>query len=170
MQLAFQEPTSDWCVPRYDEAAVLVGRLAAACHRRTVWTRFVRDPHEQGAWSAYYDRWASFRLAADSPTWDLTFAVPTEEPVVSLPTFSKWGPELAAATASDQPLIVCGVATDCCVLSTVLGAVDAGRSVVVATDACAAVSDEAQMQTLALLDLLYPMVRLATTEEVLAHL
>lgn len=54
----------------------------------------------------------------------------------------------------------------CCVLSTVLGAVDAGRTVVVATDACAAVSDQAQ----ALLQLLDPMVHLATTDQVLARL
>lgn len=168
MQVCFREEYSQWFVPRYDEAAINVARLAEAFADRVVWTKFVRDPVEPGAWSDYYDRWSTFRVAEDSRQWDLTLEPAATDPVVSLPTFSKWGPELAAIAELDAPLLVCGVATDCCILSTVLGAIDAGRSVTVVTDACAAVSDEAQEQTLQLLGLLSPMVTLTTTAEVLA--
>ena len=41
------------------------------------------------------------------------------QPVVDATTFGKWGPELAAVVG-DGPLTVVGVATDCCVISTVL--------------------------------------------------
>ena len=42
------------------------------------------------------------------------------------------------ARRAGAPIAVCGVATECCVLSTVLGAIDAGRFVRLVTDACAA--------------------------------
>jgi len=56
-------------------------------------------------------------------------------------TFGKWGPELAAAVGAG-PLVLAGVSTDCCVLSTALAAADAGMAVQVVADACAGVTDE----------------------------
>ena len=78
------------------------------------------------------------------------------------------GPELEALIPMGQDLILTGVATDCCVLSTALGAIDAGRHVTVVADACAAVSDTAQEQTLALLELLSPLVTVVTSRELIA--
>jgi nicotinamidase-related amidase len=89
--------------------------------------------------------------------------------VLNAPTFSKWGPELAALVPEGAEMVLTGVATDCCVLSTALGAVDAGRFVTVVSDACAAVSDEAQKQTLALLELLSPMCQVVTSQELVAR-
>lgn len=170
MQVAFRDADSEWAVPRYAEAEARVAELVAAFGERVVWTAFVRDPEEDGAWADYYDRWSTFRVPEDDGVWALTLEADPAHPLISLPTFSKWGPELAALAPVETPLVICGVATDCCVLSTVLGAIDAGRRVIVATDACGAVSDEAQAQTFALLGLLSPMVTLATTAEILAAL
>lgn len=170
MQVAFQEPGSEWEVPRYDEVEARVRKLVDAFDQNVIWTRFVRDPQEEGAWSSYYDRWSTFRVEEDSRQWDLTIEPNPTQPVISAPTFSKWGPELAELVPTDTPLVLCGVATDCCVLATALGAVDAGRHVMVVTDACGAVSDEAQEQTFALLGLLSPMVTLMTTAEVIEML
>lgn len=166
MQEAFRDSGSQWSVPRYAGAQDRVEELAERFRGRTVWTRFVRDPAEEGAWSAYYDRWSTFRVERGSPVWDLTLPV-GDDPILTQPTFSKWGPELARLVGPESRLVVCGVATDCCVLSTVLGAVDAGRSVTVVTDACAGATDEAHDQALALMGLLSPMVTLAATAEVL---
>ena len=44
---------------------------------------------------------------------------------------------MAALTGPGNPIAVCGVATECCVLSTILGAVDHGRFVRLVSDACA---------------------------------
>lgn len=167
MQVAFRDAGSDWAVPRYAEVEARVAQLVAAFDAPVVWTAFVRDPQEHGAWADYYDRWSMFRVEEDSPLWALTLDPRPGDALVALPTFSKWGPELAAHAPIEAPLVICGVATDCCVLSTVLGAIDAGRRVIVATDACGAVSDEAQAQTFALLGLLSPMVTLATTDEII---
>jgi hypothetical protein len=109
------------------------------------------------------------RFPSGSEAWDITMDVPGEATVIDASTFSKWGPELAAVVPEGAGMVLTGVATDCCVLSTALGALDAGRFVTVVSDACAAVSDEAQQQTLALLELLSPMCEVVTSQELLAR-
>jgi nicotinamidase-related amidase len=169
MQSGFRDGASQWCVSRYDEVVPVIEALAEAIPGPAVFTRFVSDPADvQGAWTAYYQHWNEMLLPQDAPEWDLTLSVPAGSAVVTKTTFSKWGPELAALIPAGGELILTGVATDCCVLSTALGAVDAGRYVTVIADACAAVTDEAQQQTLALLDLLQPMCRVLSSDEFLA--
>lgn len=166
MQEIFRSADSEWCVPRYEAASERIAGLAEQFAGRVVFTKFVRDPDEHGSWSAYYDRWAGCRQEPDSAAWELTLAAGPDDAVLTLPTFSKWGVDLAGLVADDEHVAVCGVATDCCVLSTVLGAVDAGKRVTVVTDACAGVTDEAHDQAVALMGLLDPMVRLATAAHV----
>lgn len=167
MQRAFRQP-GDWYVPRYDEAAAAIGRLIGTGYEPT-FTRFVPDPAEEGSWSAYYDRWHSMRLAPADPVWDVELDGIETGTTVDLPTFSKWGEELAQQVPVGEELILTGVATDCCVLGTALGAVDAGRYVTVVTDGCAGQNDQAHEATLNLLELLSPMVRLATSAEIIAE-
>ncbi|WP_410867250.1 cysteine hydrolase family protein, partial [Paraburkholderia sp. SIMBA_027] len=81
------------------------------------------------------------RYPADANAWDITLDVRGGATVVDASTFSKWGPQLAALVPEGTEMILTGVATDCCVLSTALGAIDAGRFVTVISDACAAVTD-----------------------------
>lgn len=165
MQEIFRSPESEWFVPAYDAAAAQVIRLSEGFSGPTIWTRFVRDADEPGAWRAYYERWSRSRHEPDSPAWDLTLPVAEGDEVLSLPTFSKWGPELAALTAKNDHLVVCGVATDCCVIATVLGAVDAGKRVTVVTDACAGATSEAHGQAVGLMGLLSPMVSVVEMSE-----
>jgi nicotinamidase-related amidase len=68
----------------------------------------------------------------------------------------------------DGPLTVVGVATDCCVISTVLPAADAGVPVRVVTDACAGSTDDDHDRALRIMSLYASLVRLTTTDEVLA--
>jgi nicotinamidase-related amidase len=70
----------------------------------------------------------------------------------------------------EQPsLVVGGVATDCCVISTVLAAADAGASVRVVTDACAGSTDDNHHEALHVMSLYAPLVSLTTTAELLAE-
>jgi len=168
MQDCFADPQSHWFTPRYAEAEVKITELTGQPGEGpTVWTRFIRDPAEHGAWSAYYDRWSQLRLPPEAAEWELTDTPAEGDDILDLPTFSKWGPDLDRLTADAPDLVICGVATDCCVLGTVLGAVDAGRHVTVVTDACAGVTDEAHRQALDLMGLLSPMVTLEDTESFL---
>ncbi|GAA1806135.1 cysteine hydrolase [Agromyces neolithicus] len=166
MQEIFRSPTSEWSVPAYDRTAEHVVRLADHFSHSVVWTKFVRDPDETGSWSAYYDRWSNSRAEPDSPVWDLTLPVRDGDRVLTLSTFSKWGPDLAEMTEHSDHIVVCGVATDCCVLATVLGAVDAGKQVTLVTDACGGATPEAHDQAVALMGMLAPMVTLAETTEI----
>ena len=77
---------------------------------------------------------------------------------VSEPTFGKWGERLRDVVGADAHLVLAGVATDCCVLSTALAAADAGCTVEVAAAACAGSSDEAHERALAAMALYAPQV------------
>ena len=60
------------------------------------------------------------------------------------------------------------MATDCCVISTVLPAADAGVPVRVVSDACAGSGDDDHERALRVMSLYAPLVQLTTTAEVLA--
>ena len=166
MQRIFQEPQSQWFVSNYQDVEQNVRKLRDSFDL-VIWTRFVRDPQELGAWADYYDKWDECREEPQSDRWDLTVPLQGNEQVLSMSTFTKWGEELARMTAGYQRLVVAGVATDCCVLSTVLGAVDAGKHVTVVSDACGGATPRAHDQALELMELLSPMVTVCTSESLL---
>ena len=83
---------------------------------------------------------------------------------VSAPTFSKWS-ELADLLAPGGRLVLCGVSTDCSVLSTALEAADAGAEVVVVGEACAGLDDNTHAKALELMDLYAPLVRVVGLTE-----
>ena len=167
MQRVFADPGSAWAAPRYGDAAAGVRRLAPAFAGRTVLTRFVAPEHPQGAWAPYYARWPDQLRPAEDPIWDLTDDLGVDgAPVVTATTFGKWGPDLAAATAG-RDLVLAGVSTDCCVLSTALAAADAGVAVTVVSDACAGASDEDHGRALDAMALYAPLVAIRSVEEVL---
>jgi nicotinamidase-related amidase len=85
---------------------------------------------------------------------------------VDATTFGKWTPRLATRVGGAR-LVLAGVSTDCCVLSTALAAADAGVSVTVVSDACAGVDDASHAKALDIMRLYGPLVKVATTDEVL---
>ncbi|MGW3095377.1 cysteine hydrolase family protein [Streptomyces sp. NPDC001102] len=170
MQRVFAEPGSPWAAPRYAEAAAGVRRLLPAHRDRTVFTRFVAPARPEGAWRAYYDRWPFALQPPDARLWELTEefgGLATR--VLDAPTFGKWNPSLAALAEPEGRLVLAGVSTDCCVLSTALAAADAGIDVRVAADACAGADDDAHARALHIMDLYRPLVTVTTVDELLAE-
>lgn len=165
MQRVFADPASAWATPGYAAAEAGVARLLPAFTGRTVHTRFVAPDRPTGAWVPYYRDWPDQLRPADDPIWDLT-GDPGDDPVVTATTFGKWGDELAALTG--QRLVLAGVSTDCCVLSTALAAADAGRFVTVVGDACAGLSDADHERALAAMALYAPLITIATVDGVLS--
>jgi nicotinamidase-related amidase len=105
----------------------------------------------------------------ESALYELTDEVaPRASTVVTATTFGKWTADLRAHVGDEPRLVVAGVATDCCVISTVLAAADAGASVTVVGDACAGSTDDNHAKALEVMALYGPLVSLATTDEVLA--
>ena len=166
LQHVFADEDSLWRAPRFAEIRPRIAELVAAFGDRVVWTRFVAPEQPAGAWRAYYEQ---FPFALQPPDAHLYQLVedPGGAPVVDATTFGKWGPELAAVVG-DGPLTVTGLATDCCVISTVLPAADAGVPVRVVADACAGSGDDDHERALRVMSLYAPLVQMTTTAEVLA--
>lgn len=166
LQNVFADPASGWYVPRFAELTGPVERLIAAYRPAVTFTRFVAPAVPTGAWREYYRQWPFALQPPDAPLYALVdpFAEQASD-VIALPTFGKWGPELAARAGTE--LVVAGVATDCCVISTVLAAADAGVRVRVVTDACAGSGDDSQRQALSIMALYAPLVELVTVDELL---
>ncbi len=165
LQHVFADPDSPWGAPRCAEVQQRIRRLVAAFGERVVFTRFVAPAEPAGAWAAYYERFPFALQPPDAPLYDLADD-PGGARVVTATTFGKWGPELAGIVG-DGPVTVAGVATDCCVVSTVLPAADAGVPVRVVTDACAGSTDDEHERALHLMGLYAPLVELTTTADLL---
>ena len=169
VQHVFADAGSPWAAPRFAEIVEPVARLVDAFGNRTTFTRFVapRDPH--GAWRAYYADWPFALVPADDPLYRLVPAFTAfAADAVTATTFGKWD-VLSSRIGPVDRLVVCGVSTDCCVLSTVLAAADAGVEVLVAADACAGASDESHQGALDAMSLYAPLVRIVSIEEVVAE-
>ncbi|MCU1681309.1 MAG: isochorismatase [Amycolatopsis sp.] len=167
MQKVFADPASPWATPRFAEVVTPIQRLVAAFAPRVTFTRFIAPETPTGAWRKYYELWPFALRRPDDEIYDVIPELAGEKQTIDATTFGKWTPALAAEVA-DGPLVLAGVSTDCCVLSTALAAADAGVEVQVVADACAGVSDESHEQTLAILRLYSPLITVTTTAGLLA--
>ena len=166
LQHVFGDTDSPWGAPRFADVRPRIRRLVEAFGDRVAWTRFVAPAEPVGAWKEYYAQFPFALQPPDAPLYGLV-ENPGAHSVVDATTFGKWGPDLVEVVGNG-PLTVVGVATDCCVISTVLPAADAGVPVRVVTDACAGSTDDDHARALRVMSLYAPLVELTTTAEVLA--
>jgi nicotinamidase-related amidase len=169
MQRAFADPPSPWVAAEFYAVLPNIERLVEAYRGRVVLTRYVPPAPLTGAWVGYYAAFPSLLLPEDDPAWDLKLAASAGSGVETRATFSKWDARMAARVGPGHAIAVCGVATECCVLGTVLAAIDDGRTVRVITDACAGGTRQAHEQSLAILGGFAPLVSLSRTEELLGR-
>ena len=116
VQRIFGEPPSPWAAPRFAEVLPVIRDLVDRYAGCVVFTRF-EPVKPEGSWVDYYERWPFALEPATRASYDLVLD-PGDAPVVSRPTMGKYGSDLLAATAGSRNLVLCGVSTDCCVLST----------------------------------------------------
>jgi nicotinamidase-related amidase len=165
MQRVFAEPESPWLAARFAEVVDPVRRLVAAFGDRVTFTRFVAPEVPRGAWQRYYEQWPFALLPPKAPIYELVDAFAPAR-TLDATTFGKWGPELAR-DVGDGGLVLAGVSTDCCVLSTALAAADAGVEVQVVADACAGVNDQTHRQALDIMRLYAPLIEVVTLADIL---
>lgn len=173
-QRIFADPASDWASPFFPAAMTHIAALAAQVGpERTLVTRWLPTADRATAWGDYFAAWPFADVPATDPLYELVGAARdlSVHPTVDEPTFGKWGPQLAARTGaapgSRPHLLVTGVSTDCCVISTVLAAADAGVRVTVVTDACAASTAQNAAAALHAMSLFPPQVDLRSSGEIL---
>lgn len=170
LQPIFGDPGSPWAAPEFDRAAANTLRLAEAFGDRVVFTRYVAPATPTGAWVPYFETWPFALLPPSDPLYALDARFGTPARVETRETFGKWDAGLAAAVEGSGELVLAGVSTDCCVLSTALAAADAGIRVRVAADACAAPSPADQERALVTMGMYAPLIEITTVEAVLAGL
>jgi nicotinamidase-related amidase len=169
MQEVFRDAESPWATPGFDELEEPIGRLVDDAGDRVVFTRFMPPAEVDGSWRSYYELWPEV-LEPNRAAW-FQLAEPwraRNAGTLDVPTFSKWGPELEASAGSGGTLVLCGVATDCCVIATALAAADAGAHVRVAADACRGVDAAAHERALDVMAGFAPHIQISSVDEEVA--
>ena len=166
VQKIFGEPPSPWAAPRFGEVLPVIRDLVDRYAGRVVFTRFEPPchPRPEGSWVDYYEQWPFALEPATRASYDLVLD-PGDAPVVSRPTMGKYGSDLLAATAGSRNLVLCGVSTDCCVLSTALAAADDGAWVRVVRDACAGATDADHERSLAAMAFYAPQIEVVGSDD-----
>lgn len=170
-QNIFASPDSAWGSPFFAEAMPRIRALADAFGERVLVTRWMPTADRSTSWGEYFAAWPF----ADQPPTDPLFDLVPEAAGLSgrstldLPTFGKWGPEIEQIVGHGASIVLTGVSTDCCVISTALAAADAGAHITVATDACAGSTAENHAAAITVMGLYPPQITLSTTAEVLAR-
>jgi nicotinamidase-related amidase len=171
MQRIFGEPSSEWATPGYAAASAGIQRLLGGFESRVCLTRFLAPDVPTGVWITYYEKWPFALDPVNAPLYELS------EEFVSVPatmiertTFGKWDAETDRLLGHPQEIVLAGVTTDCCVLSTALPACDAGVHVTVVADACAGVTEADHQRALDAMELYRPMIDVADVDSVLVSL
>ncbi|AND17157.1 cysteine hydrolase [Rathayibacter tritici] len=168
LQHVFADADSPWGSAEFARAVEGTRRLLPAFGERVVTTRFVAPEQPSGAWIPYYREWPFALVPQDDRLYDLVDGVEGHRTITAT-TFGKWGPELEAELDDSRELVLTGVATDCCVLSTALAAADAGVRVRVVADACAGASEADHRRALDAMALYAPLIEVTILDVVLAE-
>jgi nicotinamidase-related amidase len=169
MQRIFGEPASEWFTPGYASVSAGIQRLLGAFESRVCLTRFLAPEQPTGVWIDYYEEWPFALNAVNAPLYELSEefkSIPAT--MVDRTTFGKWDAEVARNLGYPAEIVLTGVTTDCCVLSTALQAADAGVHVIVAADACAGVTERDHQRALDTMALYGPLIHIAEVDSILA--
>ncbi len=168
MQSVFGDAGSEWFTPGYPAIEPTVSRLVEKFGERVIFTRFVAPETPSGSWVEYYEQWPFALVPHDDAIYDLMPAFAGRPGhVISRTTFGKWDAGLAAMLGPYPSVVLAGVSTDCCVLSTALAAADAGARVRVVSDACAGLTDLDHQRALDTMALYRPQIEVVAAESVL---
>jgi len=158
-QRVFAAADSPWGSPMFGAIVEPVRELAQ--RHRTIVTRWLPavGPERVGGWNAYFEAWPFADRPASDPLFDLVPEVADLAPdgTLDATTFGKW-PALESVTGPAPELLLTGVSTDCCVISTALAAADAGATIRVVAQACAGSTPQNHAKALDVMALYGPQI------------
>ncbi len=158
MQRAFFTPESPWFVKGFSDVAARLKPLLPQYGSRIIMTRYVPPSPAEQAWRSYMDAYPSMDRPEGDPLWDIVVEHPADALIETRTGFAKWDEKIASLVEDGAPIAVCGVATECCVLGTVMHAIESGRQIRLFSDLCAGASDKLHENTLMILRSLGPVV------------
>ncbi|MDB5541696.1 MAG: Cysteine hydrolase [Devosia sp.] len=150
MQRMFAEQT-EWHAPWINKVLPEVARLVELAPERTIFTRFIPAKSADaagGTWRRYYRRWEAMTLERiDTGLVELIPELARHVPPARVHDKRIYSPWLGSRLHSDllaagvNTVVVSGAETEVCVLAAVIGAIDLGYRVVIATDAICSSAD-----------------------------
>ena len=153
-------PDRDWACPSMPEAMentirILESENAPDC----VMTKFIAPSEPTGRWQQYNEAYRDINedpflaeLAAEMQPWA------KKATVVEKSTFSSLdAPETIEAMEGKRAVVLAGVVADCCVLATMMDAIDMGYEVVYLYDCIAGSSPESEAEIRALAEIYTPV-------------
>lgn len=167
LQRIFADPASGWAAPDFQRVVKPAERLIDLLSAKVVFTRFVAPEKPVGSWATYYELYPFALQSPDAEDYQLVDEF-KGAPTLDKSTFGKWGPELAEAVGTGGHLVLAGVTTDCCVITTALAAVDAGVYVQVVEDACAGADEDSHRKAIDIMRLYSPMLEIVTVDQLRA--
>ena len=179
-QLVFQENTN-WCVPKFDlalETALFAWNKIKNQCTFSVATSYV-PPNITGIWKEYFDKFPDIPTDPSNKIYNLADNLDKQYITKARYSgFSKWNVLKECYTTCNlinqdknlpketyDILYLCGVATDCCVLSTALDAVDSGIKVYLISDACASGNDKNHERALNIMKGYSPNIEIINSQQ-----
>ena len=167
MQNAYM-PVQPWSCQNYDAASANVVKL---CKRidNVIFTKYIASENPSGTWADYNQ----INKEINENAWLNELSMDTlGHKCYDKSVYSAYSvKEVQEAASLATSIIVTGVVAECCVLSTVMSLIDAGRYVYYVYDAIAGATPETEQASMKVLEgLAYVHLRFITTEEMLALL
>ncbi|WP_311258679.1 isochorismatase family protein [Microbacterium sp. WCS2018Hpa-9] len=170
-QAIFASPDSAWASPFFGDVMPRIRELAESFGERVIVTRWMPTADRSTSWGAYFAAWPFADQPSGDPLFDLVPDAVDLSPhaTLDLPTFGKWGSAIEEVVGRGPHVVLAGVSTDCCVISTALAAADAGAHVTIAADACAGSTAENHAAAIRIMGLYPPQITITDTAAVLAE-
>ncbi|HCS61641.1 MAG TPA: nicotinamidase [Microbacterium sp.] len=170
-QNIFASPDSEWGSPFFGEVMPRIRSMADAFGERVLVTRWMPTADRSTSWGAYFAAWPFADQPPSDPLFELVPAARelSQHPSLDVPTFGKWA-ALEEIVGVGAHVVLTGVSTDCCVISTALAAADAGAHVTIAADACAGSTAANHAAAIQVMSLYPPQLTISDTAAVLANI
>lgn len=166
------EPGNEWGCENMPEATLNIKKLLDNENKKydVIFTEYLPSENPKGVWEEYNivnknvneDEYLNEIVEELKPYLE-------EYPLYSKSVYSSMKiDEVAKASEEANRLVVSGVVSECCVLSTVLDAIDMGYKIIYLKDACAGFTFETEKAVLKVFEGLIPLhIEVMTTEEYL---